>query len=112
MTLTCECGATQRVKHGERWTCPDCGRLYDTSRIPRSSYLESTRVVSRYRLITLGPLLVLAAVMVPLVVLVDPGLVFVMGVLAFGYILLFLPWVRRHARRDVAEGTAWDLPAE
>ena len=112
ITLTCECGATQRVKYGERWTCPDCGRVYDTSRIPREAYLSTTRVVSRYRLLTLGPLVVLAAVMVPLVVFVDSSLVFLMGILAFAYILLFLPLVRRRARRGVADGPVWDLRAE
>ena len=112
LTLTCECGATQRVKYGERWTCPDCGRVYDTSKIPEEAYRESTRVVSRYRLLTLGPLLALAAVMVPLVVFVDSGLIFLMGIFAFAYILLFLPFVRRRAQRGVADGPAWDLRAD
>ena len=112
MTLTCECGAVGRVKYGERWTCPGCGRAYDTSRIPASAYRDSTRVVSRYRLLTLVPLAVLAAVMIPLVVFVDSGLIFLMGLLAFAYILLFLPLIRRRARRGVTEGPAWDLPAD
>jgi hypothetical protein len=112
VTLTCECGTVGRVKYGERWTCSGCGRVYDTSRIPEEAYRATTRVVSRYRLLTLGPLVVLAAVMVPLVVFVDAGLIFLMGVVAFGYVLLFLPLVRRRARRGVADGPAWDLRAE
>ena len=112
VTITCECGETQRVKYGERWTCPDCGRVYDTSRIPVAAYRERTRIVSRYRLLTLGPLLALAAIMVPLVVFVDSSLVFLMGLLAFAYILLFLPFVRGRVRRSVTEAPAWDLPAD
>ena len=100
------------MKYGERWTCPSCARVYDTSRIPETEYRERTRIVSRYRLLTLGPLAVLAAIMVPLVVFVDGGLIFLMGLLAFAYILLFLPLVRRRARRSVTQGSAWDLSAE
>ena len=112
VTLTCECGAVGRVKHGERWTCPSCGRGYDTSRIPVDAYRAQTHVVSRYRLLVLGPLVVLAAVMIPLVVLVDASLIFLMGILAFAYILLFLPFVRRRVRRGITQGPAWDLPAD
>jgi hypothetical protein len=112
VTITCECGAVERVKYGESWTCPGCGRVYDTSRIPVAAYRERTQIVSRYRLLTLGPLLVLAAIMVPLVVFVDSGLIFLLGMLAFAYILLFLPLVRRRVRRSVTEAPAWDLPAD
>lgn len=112
ITLRCECGAVGRVKYGERWTCQSCGRVYDTSRIPEGEYRARTRIVSRYRLVTLGPLAVLAAIMVPVVVFVDPGLIFLMGLMAFAYILLFLPFVRRRARRGVTQGRGWDLSAE
>jgi hypothetical protein len=112
VTLSCDCGAVGRVKYGARWTCPSCGRVYDTSRIPSDAYRASTRVVSRYRLLTLGPLVAVAAVMVPLVVFVDSGLIFLLGILAFAYVLLFLPLVRRRARRTVMDGPAWDLRAD
>lgn len=112
ITVRCECGTGARVKYGERWTCPSCGKVYDTAQIPEAEYRERTRIVSRYRLITLGPLAALAAIMVPLVVFVDPALIFLMGMMAFAYILLFLPLVRRHAHRGVTQGTAWDLRAE
>lgn len=112
VTLTCECGAVERVKYGERWTCPSCGRSYDTSRIPLDAYRTRTRIVSRYRLLTLGPLAVLAAVLVPLVVFVDASLLYLLGVLAFAYILLFLPLVRRRARRSIPDDPRWDLPAD
>lgn len=112
VTLTCECGAVGRVKYGDRWTCPGCGRVYDTSRIPAEAYRARTQIVSRYRLLTLGPLVALAAVLVPLVVFVDPTLIFLMGLVAFAYILLFLPFVRRRARRSVSEAPAWDLQAD
>lgn len=112
ITLRCECGTSGRVKHGERWSCPSCGKVYDTSRIPEAEYRERTRIVSRYRLVTLGPLAALAAVMVPLVVFVDGALIFLMGLLAFAYVLVFLPLVRRRVRRRVTEGPGWDLGAE
>ena len=112
VTLTCECGVVGRVEYGARWTCPGCDRRYDTSRIPVEAYRDRTRVVSRYRLLTLGPLVALAAVMVPLVVFVEPTLIFLMGLLAFAYILLFLPLVRRRVRRGLTEGATWELHAD
>lgn len=112
VTLTCECGAVGRVKFGERWTCPGCGRRYDTSQIPTDAYRDRTRIVSRYRLLTLGPLGVLAAVMIPLVVFVEPSLIFLLGLLAFAYVLVFLPLVRRRIRRTVTDGPAWEIRAD
>lgn len=112
VTLTCDCGAVGRVKFGERWTCHGCGRQYDTSQIPADAYRDRTRIASRYRLLTLGPLGVLALVMIPLVVFVEPGLIFLMGLLAFAYILLFLPLVRRRIRRTVTDGPSWEIRAD
>lgn len=112
ITLRCECGTEGRVTYGERLTCLGCGRVYDTSRIPEAEYRERTAVVRRYRLVALGPLAVLAAIMVPLVVFVDSNLIFLMGLLAFAYILLFMPLVRRRMKRGVRTGPGWDLRAE
>ena len=103
--ITCECGEVGSVPHGERWTCPSCGRGCNTSQIPADAYRAQTHVVSRYRLLGFGPLVVLAAVMVPLVLFVDASLIFLLGILAVAYILLFLPFVRRRVRRGIAERT-------
>jgi hypothetical protein len=112
ITIRCECGNTQAVKYGERWMCPGCARTYDTTQIPESEYRERMTIVREYRLVTMGPLVVLAAIMVPLVVFVDADLIFFMGLLAFAYILVFMPIVRRRMRRRVREGPAWDLKAD
>ena len=49
ITVTCECGARKELFYGERWTCPDCGRSYDTSHIPADEYQAIRRLQLRYR---------------------------------------------------------------
>jgi hypothetical protein len=33
ITVTCECGQLSQLRYGERWTCEECGRLYDLGKI-------------------------------------------------------------------------------
>jgi hypothetical protein len=63
ITLTCSCGAREKVAYGAGWTCPDCGRTWDTSSIPRTEYLAIRRITWRYRLlpVVLGLLVATAA---------------------------------------------------
>ena len=38
ITITCDCGATAEVAYGDRWTCPTCGKSWDTTQIPAADY--------------------------------------------------------------------------
>src|SRR6188508_3042939 len=68
ITVTCDCSEVGYVPYGTRWTCPECGKTWDTSQIPQEDYASLLRSVRRYRWISLGPPLGLAAVLVPLAV--------------------------------------------
>ena len=46
ITVTCECG---ELFYGERWTCPVCGRSYDSGQIPADEYAQIRRLQLRYR---------------------------------------------------------------
>ena len=94
IAITCDCGRVGRVPLGERWTCEECGRAWDTSQIPRDEYDALLRRVRRYSLMTVGPPLLLAAVLVPLAVLVDLSYAFLLFVLVMAYALLVLPRLR------------------
>ena len=63
ITLTCACGAREKVAYGASWTCPHCGRSWDTSTIPREDYDAIRRITWRFRLlpIALGLLVATAA---------------------------------------------------
>lgn len=113
ISVRCECGAARQLAYGERWTCEQCGRTWDTSQIPAAEYAELLRPVRRYRLLVLGPPLLLAAVLIPLAVLVDVRFAFLLFVLVMGFGLLVVPHLRRRASERVRGATPrWRLRAE
>ena len=110
ITLTCDCGQVGYARYGERWTCPECGRTWDTSQIPSHDYAELMSSVRRYRLLALGPPLVLAAIFIPLAILVGVQYGLLLFVLIFAYAVFVIPKVRERATRSMSENTRrWDL---
>jgi hypothetical protein len=113
ISIRCECGAAREVPYGERWTCEACGRSWDTGQIPPDEYAALLRPLRRYRLLVLGPPLALAAVLIPLAVLVDVRFAFLLFVLVMGFGLLVVPQLRRRASARVRGSTPrWTLRPE
>jgi hypothetical protein len=52
-TITCECGHSARLRYGERWKCPGCGRKFDTTEISADAYAEIRRQQLRSRIFPL-----------------------------------------------------------
>ncbi len=112
ITLTCDCGSRGQASYGERWTCPDCGKAYDTARIPREEYEALVTGLRRYKWLTIGPPVALSAVLIPLAVLQDVRYAFLLFVLVMAYGLLVLPKLRARATAAVTEKTSrWKLEA-
>jgi hypothetical protein len=110
ITVTCDCGRVAYVHYGERWTCPECGKAWDTSQIPLEDYASLLRSVRRYRLLSLGPPLALAAVLVPLAIVygLQFGLLLFVGI--FAYAVFVIPKVRERATRTMYESArTWSL---
>jgi hypothetical protein len=55
---------------------------------------------------------VLAAILVPLIVFVNPTLVFAIPALAAAWLFLYLPFWRRRTRRAAASSPRWELHPE
>jgi hypothetical protein len=53
ITLTCDCGNRQQLRYGERWKCEDCGKTFDTRKIPLEEYASIRRTQLRYRMVPL-----------------------------------------------------------
>ncbi|HEX5191389.1 MAG TPA: hypothetical protein VFW09_01190 [Solirubrobacteraceae bacterium] len=51
LTITCTCGRKQQLRFGDQWTCEDCGRVWDTNRLPRDEYEAIRRLQLRYRML-------------------------------------------------------------
>ena len=73
ITVSCDCGETREVPYGEAWRCESCGRVWDTNQIPAEEYEGLLRRMKRARLEAFALAAVLAAILVPLIVFVEPG---------------------------------------
>ena len=113
ITITCDCGALGYIPYGERWQCEQCGKAWNTSQIPQAEYDSLLAGVRRYRLLVVGPPLVLAAVMIPLAVLVGIQYAFLLFVLVMAHGLLVVPQIRRRTTAaSSARSTSWKLSPE
>jgi hypothetical protein len=112
IAITCECGAAGSVPLGETWACEECGRRWSTAQIPADEYRRRLRSLRRFKLEAGAILVVLAAVFVPLIVLVDQSVIFLAAIASFGYLFLYMPFWRRRVRRAVRDAPRWQLTPE
>lgn len=113
ITITCECGSTASIPYGERWACPQCGKTWDTGQIPRDEYEALLSNIRHYRLLVFVPTVLLAAILIPLAVLVDVRFAFLLFVLELAFALMVVPPLRRRASMHVLTHTpSWDLRPE
>jgi hypothetical protein len=109
ITVRCDCGTVEHVPYGRSWTCPSCGRTWDTAQIPAEEYEGIMRDMRRYRIqaMTLGAGLGLLVVAVG--ILTDRP-VFPLALIAMaGWWLLYMPRWRRKVRARARELPAWKL---
>jgi hypothetical protein len=112
ITVKCECGETKELAYGERWQCERCARSWDTRQIPAAEYDGLLRRMRRYRLEALVVGAVLAAILIPLIAVVNEGFIFVIPVVAAVWLFLYLPMWRRKVRRAARDAPRWELHPE
>lgn len=113
ITLRCDCGASARVGFGSRWTCPDCGKVYDTNRIPATEYNRIGSIQTRFRLIGLVLITFVALGLLALVIWGYPFQIFIAlpGIL-LGWYLFVKPTMRRRYMQAMASRPEWTLHPE
>ena len=110
ITITCDCGTTGYAAYGERWQCHSCGRRWDTTQIPAEAYGALVDTVRRYRLVTLAPVALAAAVLLPLGFVVSLRFAVLFFVLSVAWMAFAVPRLRRRAMRQaVATNPSWKL---
>ena len=113
ITVTCDCGAAASLSYGERWTCPQCHRTWDTNQIPREEYDALLADIRRYRWLVFGPAVALAVILIPLAVLVDIRFAYLLFVLELAFSLMIVPPLRRRASmRVLTQAPSWHLSPE
>jgi hypothetical protein len=113
ISITCDCGEAASVSYGDRWTCPRCGRTWDTTQIPRAEYDRIVRGVRLYGLLTIGPPLLAAAILIPLTLFIGLQFALLFFLFVLAWALLVVPQLRRRANRIVREQVPkWKLRPE
>ena len=113
ITLSCECGEKADVPYGEVWRCPNCGRNYDTNRIPREDYERIRRTQLRFRILPIVYSLVFSAAAVFFIATGNAFSVFLLlPVAVMGWFLLIRPIHRSRYRSAIADLPKWDLRAD
>ena len=100
------------MPYGERWTCAECGRRWNTAQIPVEAYLHRNRQMRRFRFEVLAFAVVLLVVFAPLVLFVESAYVFLAVIVGLAWMLLYMPFWRRRLRRAAASAPRWELHPE
>ena len=113
ITVTCECGERAELFYGERWTCPACGRAYDTRNIPEEQYAAIRQLQRRFRAVPIALGLAVAALAI-VFTLTDNlvGVFFLMPVAIMAWFVFIRPTHRKRYSAAIADLPRWDLRAE
>jgi hypothetical protein len=113
ITLTCECGAKRDLAYGERWDCEECGRSWDTRRIPPEQYEQIRKLSLRYRAIPVvfGALTAILAIVFTLTGNIF-GVFFLMPVALVGWFVFLRPLHRKRYRAAIKTLPRWELRAD
>jgi hypothetical protein len=113
ITVTCECGERHELFYGERWTCPSCGRSYDSSNIPAHEYAQIRSLQRRYRAVPVALGLVVAALAILFTLTGNiVGVFFLMPVALISWFVFIRPTHRKRYRAAIADLPRWDLRAD
>jgi hypothetical protein len=113
ITVTCECGERHELFYGERWTCPQCGRSYDSGQIPADEYAQIRRVQLRFRAVPIALGLTVAGLAIVFTLTGNiVGVFFLLPVALVAWFVFIRPTHRKRYRAAIAELPRWDLRAD
>ena len=112
ITIRCECGETEHVLYGERWTCEHCGLSWNTTQIPAEEYWGIMREMRRFRLSAIGAALVIGATFAILAFAVSQTFFLLVPVILAGWYMFYMPRWRRKVRRRARSLPTWQLHPE
>jgi hypothetical protein len=112
ITVKCECGETKHVPYGERWTCEQCGRRWNTGQIAPEEYEAILREMKRFRLNAIAAAVVCAVVFTILALFVSQSLFLLLPVVLGAWYIWYMPFWRRKVRRRARSLPTWHLTPE
>ena len=112
LTVRCDCGETLSVTLGDQITCA-CGRRYDTSSMPRESFVRVRAAQLRVRLYTrIGIVLVIGAAVLGWWIEGLAGAALAGPAAALLWFRFVQPRFKRRQAADLAGLPTWKLEAE
>jgi hypothetical protein len=112
ITLTCECGERRDLHYGERWRCEQCGRTWDTRRIPAEDYAAIRRIRRRFVVVPVTMLLLTVAAVVLFAVLGRVYAVILLPLVMWLWVMYGRPVHRRRLRRALDRLPQWNIHSE
>lgn len=113
ITVTCECGQKRELAYREQWRCEQCGRSWDTGRIPAEQYDEIRRLSIRYRVLPVAFGITIALLAILFTLTGNwPGVFFLMPVALVLWFVFLRPFHRKRYRAAVSNLPRWELQAE
>ena len=113
ITVTCECGERHELFYGERWTCPSCGRSYDSGRIPQDEYARVRSLQRRFRAVPIAVGVAVAALAIVFTLTGNvAGVFFLMPIALIAWFVFIRPTHRKRYRAAIADLPRWDLRAD
>ncbi|MGH3265972.1 MAG: hypothetical protein ACRDNS_28725 [Trebonia sp.] len=111
ISITCACGHHESVRYGENWTCPGCGKTWDTSRIPREEYAAIRRTQLRFRMLPVALGLLVVGLAAFFTLTGSPvSVVLLLPVVLIGwFVFLRGPHRRRYRRAIATRQRKWTL---
>ena len=110
ITLTCECGERRELHYGEQWQCENCGRTWNTNRIPIEQYAQIRGTQLRLRRVLLA-LLALAVASVVVFVLIGRilGGIMLVAICALAWRQYIWPRQKQRYLESIDERPSWEI---
>lgn len=112
ITVRCDCGETTYLDYGDVWTCPSCGRRWNTTQIPEAEYWGIMHQMRQYRIQVMSVAFAIAIGFVVLGVAMGPQVWLLAPVVITFWLLVFMPRWRRKVRAAARSLPTWKLRPE
>jgi hypothetical protein len=113
ITMKCDCGEQRYLHYGERWTCENCGKTWNTNRIPIEQYAAIRATQLRYRRVPLAvSTLSLICVIAFIIIGKALGGLILIALVATTWNIFFRPRYKRRYQAALKQLPTWKIKPE
>jgi hypothetical protein len=113
ITVKCECGERRELRYGQVWKCEQCGRRYDTNKIPVDEYASFRRQRVHDRILPSLYAGAVALIGLGFVIAGEPlALILVLPTGGFVWSTFIYPRRRARQHQAIRERPRWKIKAD